>query len=231
MKKIISLALVTVMLVFALASCDMINKLLGKEPEKTPVRTTITEEEWKALETTTNFTAEGTMSSTMSRGEESQTSNSKGLLKQSDTAVYDKTEYLYEDEEPSVDESYYVEKDGKSYYLVDMGSDLGWVAHEDNDIFNTMLDVACGGEEIEFKDLVYDEEKKAYVYTLDEEDIHGVISLYFEDGKLVKTVISATGDMGEGEDAIHAEASQTIVFSNIGTTTVDLPEYTIANEQ
>ena len=47
--------------------------------------------------------------------------------------------------------------------------------------------------------------------------------MYFEDGNLVKMVMEAEGESG----SIKLSATVTVTVSDIGTTKVDVPKYTV----
>lgn len=232
MKKIISLLVVAVMLVLSLASCDMINKLLGKDEAKDEAkepRTTITAEEWDALKDKTNYTIKTVGTSTMVYGEETVTTEMDEVMKSTETAVYEKSvnKQTYQGEtDESKEESYSVVEDGVRYLLherPDENGVIGWIASEYDWEHESIYDGVSNDQELTFEDLVYDEEKKAYTYTLEEDGVEGLVELYFEDGNLVKMVMKAEGESG----SIKLSATVTVTVSDIGTTKVDVPKYTV----
>ena len=69
---------------------------------------------------------------------------------------------------------------------------------------------------------VYDEEEKAYTFSQTSEYGTSICASYFEDGKIVKLVVESIPN--EGTHTI-----ETYEISNIGTTVVEVPEFTIVD--
>ena len=82
--------------------------------------------------------------------------------------------------------------------------------------------------DLEYKDLVYNKEEKAYVYTLKENELIGIISYYFEDGNLVRaTAYTYQAEKIEEIDESNCVEEIVATISSIGTTEVEVPEYII----
>ena len=225
MKKIFALVIVVAMMVVSLASCDLINKVLGKDEKET--RTTITKEEWEALFKEMNYTSEATSTTTMTYGEESDTSTNTTLTKSTADAMYDKTvgSYPYNDETYEY-EYYYFTKDGVKYELRKYANEDTWYASKYEWEPGGLLEGLGDPEEVTFDKLVYNEETKTYVYKFEESGMVIDYTFYFEDGKLVKVTLVGGGEVDYGNGTmVNLEATGTIIFTNIGTTTIELPEY------
>ena len=97
-------------------------------------------------------------------------------------------------------------------------SSIGWIGCTDDASGDYDMSLAGIGFVIayEFSDLTYDESKKAYVV----EEEYSSSEFYFEDGKLV--YIKEVPTNGETEGLIEV--------TNIGTTVVNLPTYSILND-
>ena len=224
MKKIISLVIIAAMMVFALASCGGSKKGDDDKGDDKVVRYTITAEEWAALENIKNFTLEMSGTSSYTMGEESMNSTNSRTLKSTETAMYEKYEST-DGEEEYTSETYSVIKDDVRYEL-DQGEDEKWYASEYDWEVDSLLECVTDGTDVTFEDLTYNEEKKAYVYTVTEDGATITYTYYFEDGNLVKLEGVMSGSM----DTVTMTATANMVISNIGTTTVTVPEYTIPEE-
>lgn len=228
MKKIIALILVAIMLTFALASCDILESLMPKQDPPAETRYTITAEEWAALDSELNYTVVSTGTSTVSYGTETHKNNISETFKSTANDKYELIKNLDEiAEKESSTEHYYTTKDGVRYILTYYENMGEWKGYEYEDDSSSILDYLVGGEEIKFEDLVYDADNKAYVATVTKDDLTSVLTLYFENGKLVKCIIEASGTISQGDTTCSAQATATCIFSDIGTTVVTLPEYTI----
>lgn len=213
MKKLLSLTLVALVLLTSLVSCDMetakgylINFLeqFTTTPEtQEEFRTTITEEEWNATFQSANFTI------TVTARDEG------GRIAVTDSAI------IYEVNTGEISMG----------ILVDVANECllsetkaGWLAYymeglsaELEEIGGITLEmIGLSPDEGSFAELVYNEETKAY--TMSEEGSTG--EFFFEDGLLAKGTIST----GEGDYA------QSYEITNVGTTVIEIPEYTIIND-
>lgn len=230
MKKILSLALVAVMLfsTMLLTSCDVAGLLeqfgfqtfettpqapTSEEttieettPEETaPVvstRYTITQEEWEVSLNSTNYTF---VISTSVYAKECLVA---------DNAVKQTTKYG--DASLTV---YAENKNGTVYQIQYDKSSSQWVAIQDEDVefeWNVFLGKNIGLEGSDFfKKLQYNEETKSYIAEEDGDKAE----FFFENGKLIKGTITDESD---------PDFYWVTVIENIGTTTVTLPEYTMA---
>ena len=81
-----------------------------------------------------------------------------------------------------------------------------------------------------YADLTYNEATKSYSCTVTEDGVTGVITLWFEDGKLVKLTTEASMEETEDGVTMRMHLLQTYVFSNFGTTTVKIPEDVVIPE-
>lgn len=256
MKKIVTLLLALSMIIavsFTLSSCDVVNQYLPgtKEDEKTDntedegntengdnteddgntengdniengdntteVRTTVTAEEWTANMEQTNFTV------TADIGEGTETTV-KGII--SITATNKSVEVL----EPEEQMTYFAIQDGKSYYVIKVGE--SWSggnsqSYPYDTVYEFVTDGVGGSNtfEFEYDDFVYNAEIKAYVYSFeDEAGDEWTYRCYFEDGKIVKAEINKNITNYDGtETSIFAVE----IFSDLGTTVVEVPEFSI----
>ena len=245
MKKIVTLLLALSMIIavsFALSSCDMFNQnspdtkedvitvedgylvvngvkteykvlIEDENPDNTDdegntengdnnteVRTTVTEEEWNANMEQTNFTV------SMAR------TDGTGTLK----AIYcfTDTNKSFEFSEPiEIKQKYYFTiQDGVEYQVVE-NEDGSWSGRQVDLVTESIGELAIANTT--YSSWVYDAEKKAYSFV---EAYDGTINwCYFEDGIIVKYEIE------------EAEASLVAIFSNIGTTVVEVPEFSIVD--
>lgn len=214
MKKIISLVLVVVMMVMALTSCNLVDKLLGKESAET--RYTITADEWEAAMGMKNYTMEGTTTQSATMGDEKQENVSTSISKYSENAEYYKSV-----DNGNSNEYYNIIKDGKSYRVnvLEDGSTSAYEYEWETSAFGEGLDVA-------FEDLTYDEEKKAYIFNIND-FVEGTYEMYFENGKVVKIVMSGSYEMEYSGMKMSVTLSAEMIVSNIGTTVVNVPEFTV----
>ena len=213
MKKLLSLTLVALVLLTSLVSCDMetakgylinfLEQFTTTSETQKGFRTTITEEEWNAAFNSTNFTVE------MVVGE------SGALIVVAGSAI------KYEVNEGEYSMSILVDVENEcmlsetkagwlAFYMEGLSAELG----ESGSITLGMIGISP--EEGSFAELIYNEETKSY--TRSEGSV--TAEFFFEDGLLAKGTITA----GEG---VYA---QTYQISNVGTTVVEIPEYTIIND-
>ena len=213
MKKLLSLTLVALVLLTSLVSCDMetakgylinfLEQFTTTSETQKEFRTTITEEEWDAAFNSTNFTIE------MVVGE------SNAMIVVDDSAI----KYEVNESEYSVSILVDVENECMlsetkvgwlGFYMEGLSGSLG----ESGGVTLGMIGISP--EEGSFAELIYNEETKSY--TSSEGDV--TAEFFFEDGLLAKGTITT----GEGEYA------QTYQISNVGTTVIEIPEYTIIND-
>lgn len=238
MKKIISI-LIALSMIFAMAtvlsSCDIsdiIDKFGVSDSDETPdsgntdnlpgdgntdnlpggdsndepkVRTTVTAEEWMAHVEATNYTANITLEikQTDAAGMENVTT-STGYIKSAYPTILKK--------DVSTGRISYNTTVEDVKYRIDYENDKYMAYPDDTDVQFTI------GMNKSFEELTYSEEKAAYLYVTEASGSETLI--YFEDGVMTKAVATSTNSSG-------AEATMTIVFTDIGTTVVDLPEYEI----
>lgn len=213
MKKLLSLTLVALVLLTSLVSCDMetakgylinfLEQFTTTPDTQEEFRTTITKEEWNAAFNSTNFTIE------MVYGE-------SGAL-----IVVDGAAIKYEINEGDYSMSILVDIENEcmlsqtkagwlAFYMEGLSAELG----ESGSITLGMIGISP--DEDSFAELTYNEETKSY--TRSEGGV--TAEFFFEYGLLAKGTITA----GEGEYA------QTYEISNVGTTVIEIPEYTIIND-
>lgn len=213
MKKLLSLTLVALVLLTSLVSCDMetakgylinfLEQFTTTPDTQEEFRTTITKEEWNAAFNSTNFTIE------MVYGE-------SGAL-----IVVDGAAIKYEINEGEYSVSILVDVENEcmlsetkagwlAFYMEGLSAELG----ESGGV--TLEMIGMSPEEGSFAKLVYNEETESY--TLNEDGVNA--EFFFEDGLLAKGTIST----GEGD---HAQSYE---ITNVGTTVIEIPEYTIIND-
>lgn len=244
MKKIVTLLLALSMIIavsFSLSSCDMVNQnspdtkedvitvedgylvvngvkteykvLIDDEnhdntddegntengDNNTEVRTTVTEEEWNANMEQTNFTV--SMARTVG------TETLKAIY------CFTDTNKSYEMSEPIElkQKFYFTIQDGVEYQVVE-NEDGSWSGSQCNLVTESLGKLS--GFNTTYSSWVYDAEKKAYSFEDDDGNIHWC---YFEDGIIAKY------------ETEEAEVSLVLIFSNIGTTVVEVPEFSIVD--
>ena len=211
MRRILSLALVTVMLLstFMLTSCDfnqtwndvrgfvegMIDKYIGGSD----VRTTIDEAEWDNLYNSTNY-----------------------------TVIQKDSEGYYSIEVADTKARIVAEFEGYKQSIVydfEGGcllseTKVGWVGSKSEflpSVEYIILGETIGLYEVEFEDLVYDEATKTYVW---EDGEYIVYKFQFENGVLSYAIAEAE----------YMGMKETIEIKNVGTTVIDIPSYMILND-
>ena len=177
--------------------------------ESVQLRTTITEEEWATNLLVSNFTL------TVEAYEKSSQTSGTITLKATSTAIQTtlKTDVIESN-------MYNALKDGVWYqifYTAEYGY-LGSAFEKTQDTYlgSSVLETGDADEITEtFANLTYDETEKAYrMDNLDDVE-DASIYYYFENGKLVKIVIDTEN------------INQVMIPSNIGTTTIEVPEFTV----
>ena len=168
-----------------------------------PVPAPVTEEEWNAFVGETNFE----YSIFMSNFDDSNLYTEIHAVKSVGNAI-------------SVDGVIYVLEDGK-YYVLEETSDA-WIATE------SQLPAFCFASLLEgfnYNDFEFDENSGYYVKkeTVENEPYY---ELMFEDGVLL-TLFIYNDNLSENPETEGMQLSTVIGFINIGTTVIDIPEYTI----
>ena len=228
MKKIIALIIIATMTLGILTSCNVVDELLNKfggeinggEGDEDH-RYTITAEEWEALDSVMNYTVDITISgnpgendletihllyrSTANKGYEKSTYRMDGVL------------YLYE---------YYYFIEDEQPYVVAKREDKNWYStqsswHPKSLMSQITFDYQTATD---FNDLTFNEEKKAYTYTVVEGDYSGVISYYFKDGNLLSVdaeIMNIAGEVAYMDETIHME------IDFIDFTIITIPEHKV----
>lgn len=203
MKKLLSLALVAVMLLstLMLTSCDPIgsvkgffNKIMGKDDVQDGIRTTISEIEWRKMYNSTNYTLK--VADDEAKMELAFSPTAADVFVDYDFVKYD---FIIDFATGAL-----IGKTEFGYMGLVMGDEL---------MIGDAMSLADMGllPEYKFSDLTYDEQSKSY--TAKDKNFLG--EFHFENGILVYGVIvPAEGDM----DSI-------IEITNVGTTVVEVPEY------
>ena len=216
MKRILSLALVTLMLLstFALTSCDFesmdVNAIIQQVmeglglAEKEPVYT-ITQEEWEANMNATNVTIEMTVT--------------QGEMSISYCCWISENAVKVEGDAISKDAVVYFVKDGDVYYMILETNGQQYVQEASADEFVDVETIV--GAELPLEDFEYNEEEKCYVYSISDEEtgeVYGACKIYFLNGVIqsIKTEVEYDDD-----DKFVMD----IVFTNVGTTVVEVPEF------
>ena len=229
MKRILSLIIIAVMIACVFTSCDYVDDILGGISGEDESKTTITAEQWKNADSITNFTMNFVV----------KTTNNNGNLTIHRTYEITETASRFQSKQfdsinTSSDDTYHVIDNGQKYKLTKFNRELSqwdkvWHAYKHEWEPQSMMYALGFGLDIDYDDLDYDREKNAYVYTMSEDDLVGIISYYFEEGVLIKV----TAYTYEGvklsdinDDTPRVEAID-VVFTKIGTTEVRPPNYTV----
>jgi hypothetical protein len=213
MKKILAVILLVAMLAVAMVSCNK-----PEEPTTPPAaetRTTITAEEWAAVCALENYTYTQKGTSVYTMEGQTETVESTATSMRTANATYYKS---VEEGDPDY-ESYEVVEDGVCYVLPVSEGVVTDVWTSEDELSNLSEDLDFEGAT--FESLVYNAETKAYDYTVNEHGMDVKYSFYFENGAIVKIVASAS--MTEG--SVSATMTINVTFSNIGTTTINVPAF------
>ena len=240
MKKILS-TLLLFAICFSLCSCSLIKKVIpgfGKEDggnvgnnnNQPEVRTTITAEEFETSKNIKNYT--NVVSTTVKAlnletgeywidpetGDDFSTEVNTEL--KSEVACYTTSGGKLSDTE-----YWYVLKDGVWYWVREnTDSTTGYVGSRADDYtVNGLLE----NSPFEYDDLVYDEEKGAYKVIQVEEAYSVEYFFYFENGNPVKMGMSVEFTITIEDQKYKRETFVESNITNIGTTVVDVPEFTI----
>ena len=224
MKKIISLALAVAMMVIALASCS--GSGLGSKSKKT----TVTEEQWEDNMDSLNYTMTAVIEYKISYSYagESTTQEQKvsGEVKQTKDSYYSKSETKGEDGDVAVEESWKEKVDGQWYRIKDNGESVSTTS-SGVDTIGDNLESMFDDVDMDFEDAEYDEDEKAYCIKVENNGIEVEVFLYFEGGDLVKVKSEFAMSESESGYSYSAEYKYEIKFNNIGSTKVDVPEFTV----
>ena len=221
MKKLLSFILILAMLTVAMVSCkkdDPTEDPATNNPPAQETRYTITAEEWAAVCALTNFTATQAGSAVYTSDGVTDTEETFAEYKYTATATYHKVQ---ETGDP-IYEEYYALIDGRILNIRLLSSG----AFEADVTDRTELDNFAEAFEFDgvtFDTLTYNAEAKAYVLDLSDEDMEMKYTFYFENGQIVKFVAYAT----YVEHGFSAVMNIEVVVSDIGTTAVTVPEYTM----
>ena len=211
MKRIISVTLLVVLMLFAFAGCDGVEDILQNFINSTnptgSVHTTITEAEWLAAMDSGNFTVDIAAS----------------LGAQSTTQHIEYTEssrYQNQTGSPMDGEFYYTQIDDLTYEITKQ--DVGYVAREvaGGLVGGKLGDISNLRDA--YSNLVYDEATSSYKYNYtDDYDQTFDIAFYFNNGSIQTVKMSVTRS-----DSVVV----TYDFYDFGTTVIELPEYTFETE-
>lgn len=202
MKRILSLILVAIMMLttMSLTSCEMLKGFIDGFVGELTTRTTITEEEWNKIEDISNFTLE------------MNTNPGKYIIEVSE-------DFLRLERSDGANYHVNMAYDLKNGYLLSETA-VGWLAYEG-------LGVAPSEDElkifeigfldkVEFSALTYNEETKIYTYQSED----AIYEFRFENGALLS--IDARG--------VDPEDTAYVKVYNVGTTVVEISEYTVIND-
>lgn len=211
MKKLLSLTLVMLMLITStmLTSCDAILDMIF--PKESIVRT-VTEEEWYASLEITNFEVIVDINHT--------TWVQKGNLKFTDNGSHVK--YISDGTEI---ENMTVCQNGVWYSIEKKGDT--YVGVESRDYTYTLGEYLEGVLVIPgYSEFTFDEARGAYVKGEYSEYGTQEMLMHFENGVLTKFEILANGIDPNGNEV---SGYMTFEIVNVGTTVIDIPEFTVAS--
>ncbi len=228
MKKNILMIIIAGMLIFTLSSCDKLDSLLGgaggaggDQSGGEDVRYTITEEEWEALDSITNFTYKMVITSPS----EDKTTTIFLTYKSTKDAKYEKrmrtsgvVDYLTE--------SFFVTKDGKSYE-VRADENGNWVGSETGYTVRSLLWCISREYAVSFDKLSYDAVSKSYIYTETENGQTLTLSYCFKNGSLINGEAKAMS-YENGKEYVDERA--TFDIDHIDFTTIIAPDFTVAEQ-
>jgi len=202
MKKILSLALLAIMLLGTLsfAGCDTYIDTLEKymnELSGQAARTTITKEEWDTAMQATNYTFVATQS----------THNYQIFGEYAGSDIHQRITDIESD--MAFFEAYMATIDGVAYSI--NKEESGFVAYEETGFPGSIKFEGVFDDDTDeiYTKLVYNEKTKSYQYIVDDVTL---ADIYFENGS-IKTAHIVDGDT-------------VYDFRNFGTTAFELPEFT-----
>ena len=209
MKRILSLTLVAVIVLttMSLTSCEVVRGFVDgfinevtKPQPKPEARATITEEEWLKIYDISNFTLE------------MNTNPGKYIIEVSE-------DFLRLERSDGADYHVNMAYDLKNGYLLSETA-VGWLAYEGlgEAPSEDELKIFEMGflDKVEFSALTYNEETKIYTYQSED----AIYDFRFADGVLCS--IDARG--------VDPEDTTYVKISNVGTTVVEISEYTVIND-
>ena len=215
MKKLLSLLLVMLMLITTLASCSLVEKFF---PKKDSDSRQVTEEEWNATMNITNFECQSFASVTQS----GETEIIENIIFQ-----YTENAYALIDPEDGRVIDIGTLKDGV-WYEVDK-RESGYIGYDIPE-YTTKTVRSYTMDDAIFANYTYNAELGAYVTqpNLEDEYMGTVeeIRAYFENKVIVK--FEVVGYYVE-DDGSRFDYVITTEIRNIGTTVIDVPEFTISN--
>ena len=210
MKKLLSLTLVTFMLLSSLTSCDLetvkghvvnfLEQFTTTVESEKVVRTTITEEEFEKALNIQNATVDINL-----YGQKINYTIDGLKIKASLQTEYASVGVIMDMESGAII------SETKVGYLAYVDKEMAEMVKEELDIFS-IAEIPEGT----FEKLTYNEESKSYSFV----EEGGVIELFFEEGALTRLLAYSTDE----DDDFRIE------FKEIGTATVELPEYTVIND-
>ena len=216
MKKLLSLLLVMLMLITTLASCSLVEKFFfpkDSDPHQ------VTEEEWNANMNITNFETYSYFTVTQSGETEiienvifQHTENARTIINPEDGRIFDIVAL----------------KDGV-WYEVDK-RDNGYEGYSYPEYTPGTVRSAAAMDDAIFANYTYNAELGAYIKQANPEDELFVgdeiqeYRVYFENKVIVKCEV--VGYYVE-DDGSRVDYISTVEIRNIGTTVVDVPEFTI----
>ena len=221
MKRTLSLILVAVIMVMSFTSCDLVNQFLGNQLDGSgdsgagETRYTITAEEWDETLNMRNYTEETTGFGTYTQ------LSDNSIVTYPNDSFEEHTETSMHIEGVSIpgptDFEYYITiKDGIAYRVnVDPDDKTVTSAYD----YSWEPETFGNGLTLTFEDLTYDEVKKGYCASLEQYGVTANFEFYFENGKIVKR--TANVDMGS------MTSVTTTIITNIGTTVINVPEFTV----
>ena len=174
------------------------------EEDDDPVPSPVTEEEWNSFVGETNFE----YVIMMSDFDDSAPYSESHVVKSVGNAI-------------SIDDVIYVLEDGKYYVLEETTG--GWIATE------SKLPAFCFAsllEGLRYNDFEFSEESGYYVpkETVENEPYS---ELYFDENGVLLVLFIYNANLSENPEAEGLILATVIGFSNIGTTVIDIPEYTV----
>ena len=219
MKKLLSLLLVMLMLITTLASCSLVEQFF---PKKDTVDREVTEEEWNANMNITNFEMYSYFTVTQS-----------GKTEIIENIIFQYTDNAYCIINPTNGRvtDIGVLKDGV-WYEVDKREN-GYIGYDMPEYTQKTMGSLMLSSDITFANCTYNAELGAYIKQANPEDefiVGGEIQeyrVYFENKVIVK--YEMVGHY-ESDDGSRVDYIGTVEFRNIGTTVVDIPEFTIPSE-
>ncbi len=236
MKRIASLLIALTMILSVCAvmsSCDIVNQFIpnadgGSGSGEKETRYTITADEWHFAMTMTNYTLEYSVIERQIIASDDNTENepvirstSTMFNKYTDNAYYTKQHNFIGTLDESTYEGYYVIKDDIRYQIT-VRKDGTLLPQETSNEFEK--NSFGSGLNVKFEDLVYNEESKSYSCSLSVSGTEMKNDFYFENGILVKAAVTHSYEV-DTKGTVELKSEMTI--SDIGTTVINVPEFTV----